>query len=348
MIPGMPRDRTPHEWRLFSADTTGTKIPNALLGAGRSLLSPPTLAENSRVIYRNGSEPSMHLTTNPRTMRWVIGLALLAAGPGLARGETWAERLGFAPGARVVIFSAHEMGVSWEMNDAGKELLTQDQVQSASVVATAPWFEDFASWCRENPGHDVGLNFALTNPYDRLQWRLLSPAEDSSTLTNGDGFPWKNAFQLACSASAVDVEKELQAQIAAARQAGIPLSHLSGYYGTVFARTDLAAVLLRTSQKHWIPTPVVELTPAHLERFRQEGFPLADDLVELVRNYPLPKVDDIRFLPPTTDAEQKQAELCRLLRELQPGLTTIIFHPAVASLGSGETIDRRAATHLGV
>ncbi len=220
------------------------------------------------------------------------------------------------------------------MNDAGKALLEQGRVQSASVVVTGPWFEDFADWCRQHPGLDVGLNFALTNPFDRLDWRLLSPQDRSSTLTDGDGFPWKNVFQLASSATAADVEAELHAQIARARQAGIPLTHLSGYYGTVFCRTDLAAVLLRTSQKFWIPTPIVELTPEHLARFRREGFPLQDDLIELVRNYPLPKVDNIRFLPPATDSyEQRRDELCRILRELQPGLTELVFHPAVASPG---------------
>ncbi len=275
----------------------------------------------------------MDLRARIRLLRWVAGLTLFGSCFGIARGETWAEKLGYPAGARVVIFSAHEMGVSWEMNDAGKQLLSQQRVQSASVVVTGPWLEDFAAWCRENPGYDVGLNFALTNPHDQQQWRLLSPQGLSSSLTNAEGLPWKTVYQLACSATADDVAAELQAQIARARAAGLPLTHLSGYYGTVFCRTDLAAVLLKTSQKFWIPTPVVELTPAHLERFRGQGFPLQDDLVELVRNYPLPKVDDIRFLSRADDYQQKRDALCRLLSSLEPGLTELVFHPAVASPG---------------
>ena len=209
----------------------------------------------------------MYRMMHPHFLRSATSLAILTAACGMARAETWAAKLGYPPGARVVIVAGHEMGVGWEMNDAGKNLLSHGNLQSASVVVTGPWFEDFADWCRQNPHLDIGLNFALTNPFDRLHWRLLSARDHSSTLTDGDGFPRKNVFQLAASATAADVETELIAQIHRARQAGIPLTHLSGYYGTVFCRTDLAEVLLRTSQKFWIPTPVVELTPEHLERF---------------------------------------------------------------------------------
>ena len=273
----------------------------------------------------------MCLTTNLRAL--ALGLSLVAIGPTFASAETWAEKLGYPPGARVLILAGHEMGVSWEMNDAGKDLLDQHRLQSVSVVTTGPWFNDFAAWCRENPGHDVGLNFALTNPHDQLTWKLLASHDSTSSLVDGDGFPWKTVFQLACFATPEDVERELHAQIGRARTAGIPLTHLSGYYGTVFARTDLAAILLRTSQKYWIPTPVVELTPELIQRFREQGFPLSEDLIELVRNYPLPKVDDIQFMPVASTYEEKRDGLCQLLQNLPPGLIQMVIHPAVASPG---------------
>lgn len=275
----------------------------------------------------------MDLRARARLMLGFTGLTLIGSCWSSARGETWAEKLGYPAGARVVILSAHEMGVSWEMNDAGKELLSRRAVQSASVVVTGPWLEDFAAWCHAHPDYDIGLNFALTNPHDQPQWRLLSRQDPSCSLADAEGLPWKTVYQLACSATAEDVARELHAQIARARAVGLPLTHISGYYGTVFCRTDLAAVLLQTSQKFWIPTPVVELTPAHLERFRSQGFPLQDDLVALVHNYPLPKVDDIRFPSRAETYEQKRDELCRLLSSLEPGLTAFVFHPAVASPG---------------
>ena len=52
-----------------------------------------------------------------------------------------------------------------------------------------------------------------------------------------------------------------------------------------------------------------------------------------MRNYPLPKIDDIRFLPPADSYEQKRDDFCRLLRELPAGLTQFVCHPAIASPG---------------
>jgi hypothetical protein len=51
-------------------------------------------------------------------------------------GDTWSQRLGYAADQRVVMISVHEMGLSWEMNEAGKTLLTTGDVQSASALAT--------------------------------------------------------------------------------------------------------------------------------------------------------------------------------------------------------------------
>ena len=75
-----------------------------------------------------------------------VCLALLTTYPTIASADTWAEKLGYPTGARVVIFSAHEMGLSWEMNDAGTDLMQHQRIQSLSVISTGPWFEDFAAW----------------------------------------------------------------------------------------------------------------------------------------------------------------------------------------------------------
>ena len=138
-------------------------------------------------------------------------------------------------------------------------------------MATGPWFESFAKWCQRNPGHDVGLCVALTNPYDELKWRLISGRSLVPSLVNAEGFPWRTPMQLVSNASAAEVEQELHSQIIRARAAGVQLSHLSGYYGTIFARYDLAAVLVNAARKHWLPAGVVELRPDQVERFRREG-----------------------------------------------------------------------------
>jgi hypothetical protein len=154
-----------------------------------------------------------------------------------------------------------------------------------------------------------------------------------TTLVDADGFPWQTVMQLAVNADMDDVRRELEAQLLAARAAGCKPSHLSGYYGTVFCRPDLSAILLAAAQKHWIPAPVVELTPELIDRFRQEGYPVDETMVRLITNYPLPKLDDLQLFPVAASYESTRDGLCELLMSIRPGLTQIVCHPAVESEG---------------
>jgi hypothetical protein len=140
-------------------------------------------------------------------------------------------------------------------------------------------------------------------------------------------------MQAVMTAQVEDVEREFHAQLRRAREAGIRISHLSSCYGAVFARTDLAERFLRLSIKYWIPADVVELTPEHIERFRQEGFELSDQLIQLVQDYPLPKLDDIQFAPLTDTYEQKRDQFCQMIRDMPPGLTQVVLTPAAESPG---------------
>lgn len=261
----------------------------------------------------------------------VIIMMLAGARPGGA--EPWSVRLGYPPEQRVVILDVREMGVSWEMNQAGEQLMEAGHASSVDIVVTGPWFDDFAAWCRQHPQHDVGLSIALTNPYEALSWRLLSSEQTPTTLVDADGYPWKNVMQLAVSADPEDVKRELDAQIARARAKGVTISHLSGYHGTFFCRADLAAVLLAASQKYWLPVPVVDLTPELIERFQRQGYPVDEQLVSLIASYPLPKLDDLRIAPHGETYEATRTQMCELLKTLQPGLTEIICQPAVESAG---------------
>ena len=249
-----------------------------------------------------------------------------------AYGEPWSEKLGFPPGSKVVILNARELGVTWEMNEASKKLLTSKQISSASVVVTGPWVEEVAAWCRNCDDYDIGLSVALTNPYASLTWQL-STDDGQTSLVDADGDPWKTVVQFAVSATAEDVKREIDAQINRARKAGVRLSHISGYFGTALSRPDLTAVFLGAAKKYWLPAPVVELTPELVERFRSEGFPIGDDMLQLIRDYPLPKLDDLRYAPVGRTYEEKRDNFCNLLAQLKPGLTEIRLRPAEQSKG---------------
>ena len=250
-----------------------------------------------------------------------------------AVAEPWSQRLGFEPGKRVIILDAREIGIMWEMNEAAIAKLEKGEVSSVGIVATGPWFNHFAAWSRKHPEYDYGVSIALTNPYSQIQWSLLTSEHGPTSLVNADGSPWQSVTQLAVTATADDVKREVDAQITAARKAGVPLSHINAYHGTVFSRPDLAAVFLGAAKKYWLPAPVVELTPELIERFSRMGFPVDKTMIELIEHYPLPKLDDLQYLAFGETFEQKKANIIEQIKNLKPGLTQLACRPAVESRG---------------
>jgi predicted glycoside hydrolase/deacetylase ChbG (UPF0249 family) len=252
---------------------------------------------------------------------------------GVARAETWAERLGYPRGAKVLILHAQEMGMCHETNAAITPLLQAGVVRSAAAMAPCPWFVDAAQWSASHPRADIGLELTINSEWDRYRWRPVAADHLVATLLDSDRFMWRSTTQTMVNAQAEDVEREVLAQIAHARALGLRPTHLTTHLGALVMRPDLIGVYLRVAQRQWIPAMVVELTPAHVERFREQGFPLPDDIIQLLSDYSLPKVDDLRMVADAETYEAKKEAFLKMLAELPPGLTQIAFQPAVETDG---------------
>jgi predicted glycoside hydrolase/deacetylase ChbG (UPF0249 family) len=248
-----------------------------------------------------------------------------------AFAETWAERLGFPASSTVVILHVHELGMCYESNVAVTQLLDAGLVRSAGAMAPAPWFNDASEWRRDHPEADVGLELTLNSEFENYRWKPVSPGDVAPSVRDAEGFLWRTPIQTMVNASAADVERELSAQIDYAKRQGLDPTHLSTHLGALITRPDLIETYLRIARQRWIPAVVVELTPKHVAQFEQQGYPLPDEIIELISDYPLPKVDDLKFVPESDSFEQKKAALLSLLDELAPGITQIAFRPAIAS-----------------
>jgi predicted glycoside hydrolase/deacetylase ChbG (UPF0249 family) len=241
---------------------------------------------------------------------------------------TWAERLGFPHGQRVVIVHASDMGAAYECNAAGQRLLTEGQVQSASVMVPAPWFEEFAEWRRANQNHDVGVTLSLTCPSPIYRWRPISSREQVPSLVSTDGYFWTSVHQVALNANLEEVEQELRAQIALARSSGLRPTHITTHLGTMVTRRDLVELYIRLAREHWLPAVMVEMTPETVRQFKAEGVHLTDEIVQMVKDYPLPKLDHIRTLRDADRYELLKKAFTELVINLPPGLTQIMTTPA--------------------
>jgi predicted glycoside hydrolase/deacetylase ChbG (UPF0249 family) len=198
-------------------------------------------------------------------------------------------------------------------------------------MAPCPWFSDAAQWCTAHPDADVGLDLTINSEWEHYRWRPVAADHLAASLLDADRFLWRTPTQTMVNASAEDVEREILAQIAHAKAQGLRPTHLTTHLGALVTRPDLIEVYLRVARQQWIPAMIIEATPEHIERFSRQGFPLPDDLIQLLSDYPLPKVDDLRLIPPAESFAEKKSAFLAMLRELPAGLTQIALRPAIES-----------------
>jgi chitin disaccharide deacetylase len=264
---------------------------------------------------------------------WAGALSLTCLLSSVAYAQNWADRLGFPAGGKVLLLHAHELGMCYESNAAVERLLEGEVVRSASAMATCPWFAKAAKWRQAHPDADVGLELTLNSEFDDYRWKPVSLGDAARSLRDDQGFLWQSPIQTMVNATAEDVERELLAQISYAKEVGLNPTHLTTHLGALITRPDLIEMYLRIAREKWIPAVVVEMTPEHVARFEEQGFPIPDDIIELVSNYPLPKVDDLKHLAAAESYEQKKQDFLALLNDVAPGITQIAFRPAVATDG---------------
>src|ERR1700677_476171 len=92
----------------------------------------------------------------------LIGVAIIATAQ---QAKTYAEKLGWPKGARVLILHVDDAGMSHE-SDEGVEMATSGGVAtSTSVMMPCPWVPEIVKYIKEHPDLDAGLHLTLTSEW---------------------------------------------------------------------------------------------------------------------------------------------------------------------------------------
>ncbi len=245
-------------------------------------------------------------------------------------GQTWAEKLGFPAGKKVVILHADDVGMCMEANEAAQKQLEQDEIQSASVMVPCPAFEEMAQWASANSAHDIGLHLTLTSEWQSHRWSPVMPKNLVKGLVDGDGKMWRSVKQVVEHASAEAVERELRAQIETAIRAGLKPTHLDTHMGTLYADNDFTEIYFRLAEEYQIPAMVIDFSNTQLiEKFKKQGYPIGDRLIKMIEDYKLPKLDYFVSVGAAETYPEKKEGFKELIKNLPNGLSEIIFHPSV-------------------
>ena len=278
-----------------------------------------------------------------RKLALLLITCCISYAPIFAQADTvsYAEKLGFPKGAKVLILHVDDVGMSYDSNKGAIDALEKGIASSASVMMPCPWVPAFVHYLKQHPNTDAGLHLTLTSEWNEYRWPPLSGKPAVPGLVDSEGALWPEVEDVVKHASADEVETEIRAQVERAIQMGFQPTHLDSHMGTLFALPSYMERYIKVGIAYKIPvmfpgghnTSIAQqnkTVATSMESIRQTGkliwnagLPVLDDLHSVDYGTPLPK-----GVAPTAAnrAKYKVAQYKTELKALKPGLTMIIMH----------------------
>ncbi|MCX5772974.1 MAG: polysaccharide deacetylase family protein [Candidatus Hydrogenedentes bacterium] len=245
-----------------------------------------------------------------------------------AWGEpTYAEKLGWKPTDKVLIWHVDDAGMSHESNVGTIKAMAEGMATSTSIMMPCPWVSEYAHYVADKPDLDYGLHLTLTSEWDNHRWGPVAGKPVAPTLVDEEGCLWDNVELVVKNADPDQVEKEIRAQVDRALTMGLKPSHLDSHMGTLFADPRFAERYVKVGVELGIP---VLVAGGHMTNILRENGDIAEAakmLSEAAWAAGLPALDDIHTdgYGWTTYAEKKAGTL-EFLRTMKPGITEFILH----------------------
>ena len=234
--------------------------------------------------------------------------------------------LGYAADDRVVILHADDLGLCAAGVSSYADLVTGGLLTSASIMMPCAWAPAAAQVAAATEGSDLGIHLTLNSEWDGCRWRpLTSPADPN--LVDEHGF-FHRTVEEARRTDPETVGRELRAQVETALAWGIDVTHVDAHMGTA-ADPRYVASLLEVVTTHGI---AMNLPRADAAGWRSFGLGEADaeravELTIALEENGIPLIDHIRSLPLGDPGDHTELAI-EILRDLPPGMTHLLCHPA--------------------
>ncbi len=272
----------------------------------------------------------------------IVMLALFfTTGNAGAQETTYAEKLGFKKGTKVIIFHVDDLGMSYSSNKGALKAINEGLANSGSIMMPCPWVPAIVKYMKQHPGYDFGLHLTFTSEWDDYRWGPVAGVNCVPSLVDDQGKLWDNVGLVVKNASVKDFETEMRAQIDLALRMGIKPTHLDSHMGTVFAKPEFIQTYVKLGIEYSIPilfpgghNTIVSKDfkddPGFMEQARQTGkqlwdagLPVIDDVVSGTYDWRLP--DGIEKNDKNIQ-DYKVSKFIETFKKIKPGITEIILH----------------------
>lgn len=244
--------------------------------------------------------------------------------------QTNAEKLGFDKGKKILLLHCDDAGMCEEANIAVQTYSLKEHIQSAAVMMPCPNASEMVEWAINHPKADIGVHLTLTSEWKNYRWGPVTHPAKVPGLIDPEGKLWHDVPEVVMHASAEEVKTEIRAQIDKMINLGYRPSHIDTHMGTLYGSEEYVKVFLETAEEYNIPANAIDLSDPEVRAFYQKaGYPITDEVVEMLAGYKLPKLDNFGSVPGGKTYEEKRENFFNLVNSLKPGLTEIIFHPSI-------------------
>ena len=258
-----------------------------------------------------------------------------------AQDSTYAERLGYPRGAKVVILHVDDVGMCLDANRGAISAMDEGVATSCSIMMPCPWVPGYFRYLKEHPNTDAGLHLTLTSEWKDYRWAPLAGKSAVPGLVDPEGAMWPSVEQVVKNATPDEVEKEIRAQIERALGFGFRPTHMDSHMGTLFATPAFLQRYVKMGIEYGIP---IMLPGGHNTLIAAQMKSSASDMAmvrgigKMLWNAGLPVIDDLHNgsyetgLPPGTKATEENLRryqtrfYMEALRSAKPGITYVIMH----------------------
>lgn len=231
------------------------------------------------------------------------------------------EKLGYPPGARLLIVNCDDFGMYPAINTAVVESIEQGIASSCSLMVPCPAAPEAMRLLARRPAIPFGIHLTLVRDTARCGWGPLTARDKVPTLLDdaGDLFVPTPAGRAALLGRARldEVELEFRAQIDAVADAGLTPTHLDFHCLADGGRDDILHLTVGLAAEYGLAVRVW-LGPGR-QAMRRRGLPVVDN--DFLDSFSL-------------DTDGKAARYRQLLRDLPTGLNEWAVHPGLADQNS--------------
>jgi hypothetical protein len=257
-----------------------------------------------------------------RTLVWALALTCAVA----AQAETYAEKLGWPKGSRVIIMNSDDIGMSYAASQGSVEGIEAGIVSSITMMMPTPWVVWFKKYMDDNPGLCVGAHLMLCNEWDEYGISPLAGKPAVPGLVDPEGNFWDNNRLLVENATADEVETEILAQIDRAETMGIKLSHIDSHMWSLFETDAFMERYVKVAIEKDLPLRIVEGVEGGYARLDSHVVKMSRKHTKRVWDAGLPVLDDLHTQSYNWETTDKYNYFARDIRNLKPGITEFVVH----------------------